>query len=61
MNPNACAIITPIGDGSGLTERISFAEFDASVQGWANHVRYADGGGLRRHVLAGLHRRAEDG
>lgn len=30
---------------------ISFAEFDASVQGWINHVRYADSGGLRRHVL----------
>ena len=42
-----------------LTERfdawqaglISFAEFDASVQGWINHVRYADTWGLRRHVL----------
>ncbi|RIL11758.1 hypothetical protein DCC79_03790 [bacterium] len=31
--------------------RISFAEFDASVQGWINHVRYADTWGLRRHVL----------
>ncbi|MGB0713829.1 MAG: reverse transcriptase domain-containing protein, partial [Gammaproteobacteria bacterium] len=31
--------------------RISFAEFDASVQGWINHVRYADSWGLRRHVL----------
>lgn len=31
---------------------ISFAEFDASVQGWINHVRYADSWGLRRHVLA---------
>jgi len=30
---------------------ISFAEFDASVQGWVNHVRYADSWGLRRHVL----------
>lgn len=30
---------------------ISFAEFDASVQGWINHVRYADTWGLRRHVL----------
>ena len=30
---------------------ISFAEFDASVQGWINHVRYADSWGLRRHVL----------
>jgi RNA-directed DNA polymerase len=34
--------------------RISFAEFDASVQGWINHVRYADSWGLRRHVLRGL-------
>ena len=31
--------------------RISFGEFDASVQGWINHVRYADTWGLRRHVL----------
>ncbi len=30
---------------------ISFAEFDASVQGWINHVRYADTWGLRTHVL----------
>jgi hypothetical protein len=32
--------------------RISFAEFDASVQGWVNHVRYADTWGLRGHVLS---------
>jgi hypothetical protein len=31
--------------------RISFAELDASVQGWVNHVRYADTWGLRRHVF----------
>ena len=31
--------------------KISFAEFDASVQGWINHVRYADTWGLRKHVL----------
>ncbi len=31
---------------------ISFAEFDASVQGWINHVRYADSWGLREHVLS---------
>jgi len=30
---------------------ISFAEFDAGVQGWINHVRYADSWGLRAHVL----------
>jgi hypothetical protein len=30
---------------------ISFAEFDASVQGWINHVRYADTWGLRQSVL----------
>ena len=30
---------------------ISFGEFDASVQGWINHVRYADTWGLRTHVL----------
>ncbi len=28
--------------------RITFADFDASVQGWINHVRYADTWGLRR-------------
>jgi retron-type reverse transcriptase len=33
------------------TGEISFAEFDASVQGWINHVRYADSWGLRRHML----------
>ena len=30
---------------------ISFAELDASVQGWINHVRYADTWGLRRAHL----------
>lgn len=30
---------------------ISFAEFDASVQSWINHVRYADTWGLREYVL----------
>jgi len=30
---------------------ISFATFDASVQGWINHVRYADSWGLRQQVL----------
>ncbi|MGH8477775.1 MAG: hypothetical protein ACRER2_18745 [Methylococcales bacterium] len=30
---------------------ISFAEFDASVKGWVNPVRYADSWGLRRKVL----------
>jgi len=34
------------------TGQISFAEFDASIQGWINHVRFADSWGLRRHVLA---------
>ncbi|MCB9436498.1 MAG: RNA-dependent DNA polymerase [Anaerolineales bacterium] len=34
--------------------RISFAELDASVQGWINHVRYADTWGLREHVLGNL-------
>ncbi|MGH8578848.1 MAG: reverse transcriptase domain-containing protein [Gammaproteobacteria bacterium] len=31
--------------------RLSFAELDASVQGWINHVRYADTWGLREHIL----------
>ena len=30
---------------------ITFAEFNASVQGWINHVRYADTWGLRSHTL----------
>lgn len=29
----------------------TFAAFDACVQGWINHVRYADTWGLRRAVL----------
>lgn len=32
---------------------ISFAELDACVQGWINHVRYGDTWGLRRVVLGG--------
>lgn len=31
--------------------RISFGEFDATVQGWIAHVRHADSWGLREHVL----------
>ena len=31
--------------------RISFAELDASVQGWVNHVGYADTWGLRSHIF----------
>ncbi|MBI4754475.1 MAG: RNA-directed DNA polymerase [Betaproteobacteria bacterium] len=34
--------------------KLSFAEFDASVQGWINHVRYANTWGLRRHMLRPL-------
>lgn len=30
---------------------ISFAQFNASVKGWINHVRYADSWGLRRKIL----------
>jgi hypothetical protein len=43
---------------------ISYAELDASIQGWINHVGHADSWGLRRHVLETLvirpaeHRRA---
>jgi hypothetical protein len=33
---------------------ISFAELDASVRGWIDHVRFADSLGLRRHMLAPL-------
>jgi len=31
--------------------QITFAEFDASVKGWVNHVRYGDTWGLRKHVF----------
>lgn len=31
---------------------ISFAELDASVQGWIEHVRYADTWGLREHLFS---------
>lgn len=33
---------------------IGFGEFDASVQGWINHGRYAETWGLREHGLGGL-------
>ena len=33
---------------------ISFAELDAGIRGWINHVRYANSWGLRRHVLETL-------
>jgi hypothetical protein len=39
---------------------ISFGEFDASIKGWVNHVRYADTWGLRRHVFASLRFRVGD-
>jgi len=32
--------------------RIPFAELDAGVQGWINHVRYADTWGLREHIFS---------
>ena len=32
--------------------RITFAELDASVQGWISHVCYADTWGLRKHLFA---------
>ena len=32
--------------------KISFAEFDARVQGWINHVRYANTWRLREKVLS---------
>ena len=40
--------------------QISFVEFDASVQGWINHVRFADSWGLRRHVLKPFQIRPSD-
>lgn len=32
--------------------QITFAELDASVQGWINHVRYGDTWGLRTHLFS---------
>lgn len=32
---------------------IDFAQLDAGVQGWLNHVRYGDTYGLRRSILSG--------
>jgi hypothetical protein len=43
--------------------KISFAELDASVNGWVNHVRFADTWGLRKTVfrrLAARNTRAAD-
>ena len=34
------------------TSQISFAQRDASGQGWINHVRFAYSWGLRRHLPA---------
>ena len=36
------------------TGGFSFEQLNASVQGWINHVRYADSWGLRRAVLGGV-------
>ena len=44
-----------------LAGHISFGEFDASVSGWVNHIRYADSWGLRRHVFRGLRFRPRPG
>lgn len=33
------------------TGQVSFAELDASVQGWIAHAQHADSWGLRRHVF----------
>ncbi len=43
--------------------QITFAELDASVSGWVNHVRFADTWGLRKTVfqrLAARNKRAAD-
>ncbi len=34
--------------------QISFAELDATVQGWVNYLQYGDTWGLRRKILGGL-------
>ena len=43
--------------GAYRAGEISFAELDASAQGWINHVRYADSWGLRKHVFNKLAKR----
>jgi len=35
-----------------LGGQITFGEFDASVQGWVNHISQADSLDLRAHVLS---------
>ncbi|MEJ2405363.1 MAG: hypothetical protein P8171_13890 [Candidatus Thiodiazotropha sp.] len=60
--PNHCKIKARVvvQDTRHLTERIdvwrsgriSFADFDASICGWINHVRYSDFWGLREHLLS---------
>ena len=35
-----------------MTSKEVLAELDAGVQGWINHVRYADTWGLREHLFA---------
>ncbi len=35
-----------------MNQKITFAELDASVQGWVNHVRYADTWGLRNRFFS---------
>lgn len=37
-----------------LKGRLSFAELDARVNGWINHLRYADSWGLRNNVFLSL-------
>lgn len=41
--------------------RSRFEQFEASVNGWINHVGYADSWGLRRHVLGGFQWRPSPG
>ena len=36
---------------------ITFAELDARIKGWINHVRYADTWGLRTHLFNQLAQR----
>jgi retron-type reverse transcriptase len=36
------------------TGNLAFSKLNASIQGWVNHVRYADSWGLRKAVLGGF-------
>jgi hypothetical protein len=44
--------LLPQGKGLYRAGQISFAELDASVSGWINHLHYGDTWGLRRQFFS---------